>query len=672
MAESTPTSTTATDTGREATDTKATGSPNIQILIACHEDDVQMPKSEHLLPVQVDCVRTGKHFSGMAHDDDGENISAKNAMYCELTALYWAWKNLDADYYGLMHYRRYFSFSDENMPTNMFGDILKDANDAETLRALAFDDAHIESVVEAHPLILPSPGAFVGNPTMEEQFRESWQLRETDLDLLREIVAERSPEIAPYFESYFKGRSGYFCNMFIMSKELFEPYCEWLFGVLEEHERRGDYSNYDVDEYRVSGYLAERLLGVWAAYLAGERGICPHELQKAFFQNVVRAPKALHPAFGSQSAHGEQGSQQGTGAQGMTDMAGAEPAPKEAQEPVTAVMAASDNYVPYLSVLLQSIADTASSERKYDLVVMTTDISKDNQALLKAQIERSNISLRFYDVGPVALNRMGDLKLRGHFQIETYYRLLMQEIFADWDKALYLDSDMVVLRDIAELFDTDVSAHLLAACKDADTAGLYNGYDPARKEYMDDMLRIKEPYEYFQAGTILFNLAKFRETYDVDSMLALASQQSWKLLDQDVLNMLAQGCVKHVPMEWNVMTDWRGIRIKRIIRRAPKFLYDEYMAARKTPAIVHYAGTEKPWDDPDSDMAHHFWRFARKTPFYESMLAKLAKSGGKKKPISDAAWDALYPMYSKAFPDRSRRREVTAAIYRKVVAGKKS
>lgn len=341
------------------------------------------------------------------------------------------------------------------------------------------------------------------------------------------------------------------------------------------------------------------------------------------------------------------------------------------KDAVTVVMAADDGYVPYLSTLFQSIVENASPERLYDVVILTTDISETHQRLMKGQARSSNVSLRFYDVAPLAKGKVENLKLRGHFQIETYYRLLMQDIFLGWDKVLYLDSDMVVLRDVAELFDTDVEGYLLAACRDADTAGLYNGYDPSRKPYTDEVLKLADPYSYFQAGTILFNLKMFREAFDVDDMFELASMEQWKLLDQDVLNILAQGCAKYVPMEWNVMTDWRRLRIKRIIGLAPKDMRDEYAAARNHPAIVHYAGPEKPWNDPSSDMAEYFWGYAERTPFLRELQERLQKNGAGRKLISDRAWDVLYPAFTRLFPDGSRRRKALAAMYRKLTTGKK-
>ena len=93
---------------------------------------------------------------------------------------------------------------------------------------------------------------------------------------------------------------------------------------------------------------------------------------------------------------------------------------------------------------------------------------------------------------------------------------------------------------------------------------------------------------------ILFNLDEFRKTYTVDEMLEYATSYDWELLDQDVLNHFAEGRVKYLDMRWNVVMDWRDIRIARIIGIAPKHIFEEYMQARKDPYIVHYAGPDKP------------------------------------------------------------------------------
>ena len=93
---------------------------NIKILISCHKQSM-VPDSKIMLPIEVGADLRKKHIEEILQDNQGENISSKNKMYCELTAQYWAWKNLDADYYGFFHYRRYLNFSDKIVFLNFLG-----------------------------------------------------------------------------------------------------------------------------------------------------------------------------------------------------------------------------------------------------------------------------------------------------------------------------------------------------------------------------------------------------------------------------------------------------------------------------------------------------------------------------------------------------------------------
>lgn len=289
-------------------------------------------------------------------------------------------------------------------------------------------------------------------------------------------------------------------------------------------------------------------------------------------------------------------------------------------DPVVLVLAANDFYVPYLSALLESIADCASDVDEYDIIVFHSDISSEHRALLTGQMGKDNLSLRFLNTACLIDDYEGRLFLHGHFRIETYYRLFMQDLLPAYSKALYLDSDMIVLEDIGHLYHTDIDGYLIAAAHDADTAGLYNGYVPHKKDYIDNILGLKSPYDYFQAGTILFNLEEFRRTYSVEELFEYATSYKWELLDQDVLNHFGEGRTKFIDMKWNVMTDWDDIRVKEIISLAPDWLQEDYFEARSHPSIVHYAGPEKPWVSPNCDMAAYFWEFSRKTPFYREIL----------------------------------------------------
>lgn len=615
---------------------------DIRIFISCHKPTVVPQKNGLLYPIQVGAALNKQKLDGMLHDDEGINISDKNRSYCELTAQYWAWKNVDADYYGFFHYRRYFSFSETQFPTNTFGDVKLEKNDEKTLQELQLDESHMRDVIEKYDVIAPQKGKFdIPGLTMYKQYCIAKVHRKEDLDLVLSIIDRDYPEMSQTAQEYIHSTDGYFCNMFIMKKEIFQAYCEWLFPILEEHEKRRDFSSYDRETYRVSGYLAERLCGIYLTYLKKSGKYRFAELQRTLFLHTD--PIVL-------------------------------PKPKFAENNIAVVLSANDYYVPYVSTLLESILQNSSSAKNYDIIVLNRDISLKNQNILKKQVKKDNFSLRFFDITEY-MKDYENLYTRGHFRIETYFRLLMQEILPEYHKVLYLDSDMVVLADVAELYETNIDGYLLSACKDADTAGLYNGFEPNKKQYMDTILKIKKPYDYFQAGVILFNLDEFRKTYSIKKMMDFSMSYQWELLDQDVLNYLAQGRVKFADMAWNVLMDWRNIRIKQIIGIAPYYLFDAYMAARENPRIIHYAGPDKPWDNPCSDFAEYFWQYARECPYYEVLLCRLMAAErarhAPKKPITkryklkQAIKKMIKPVINKLLPYGSKRRmRVKKAYFR--------
>ena len=204
---------------------------NIKIVVATHKA-YPMPDEPMYLPVQAgaachDCLK----YQG---DDAGESISEKNGVYCELTALYWAWKNLDADAVGLCHYRRYFREPGKNEPLR-----------EETLQKLLLET----------PVILPVKRNYFIE-TGESQFIHAHG-RES-LDALRGALKAVCPAYLPAFDRSMGRASGHRFNMMIMRRKEFDAYCGWLFGVLFETEKR-----LGKPAPRMMGYLAERLMDAW-------------------------------------------------------------------------------------------------------------------------------------------------------------------------------------------------------------------------------------------------------------------------------------------------------------------------------------------------------------------------------------------------------------------------
>ena len=566
---------------------------NIKIYISCHKK-CYLPKHDLLYPIQVGTSRSKIKLKKMLHDNKGDNISNKNQSYCELTAQYWAWKNDDADYYGFFHYRRYMSFADERFETNEFQDAEMEYLTDNVLEKLNLNKEIMikkinqYDVIATPPVYLPALNKKLHN-NYDQYVLTPYQHKE-DIEVLLEIIKEKYPEYYDTAYRYFyKEKYGYYCNMFIMTKELFGQYSKWLFDILEEHEKRRDYTQYTIEGKRISGYLGERLFGIYYMYLKNTGKYKTCELQRTLFKNV-EVQEEINPAFDKNN--------------------------------IPIVIATNDYYAPYISTLLLSIKEHSSDENNYDILVLSHDIKEDNKNnLLNTLKDKVNFSLRFTDPG--SLLDGYDLYTRGHFSVETYYRLVLPEMLPSYDKILYIDVDMIAVEDLAQLYNTDVEGYLLAAAYDPDTAGLYNGFQPDKKEYMDKELALDDPYHYFQAGTLVMNLKEFRQTFTTKEILDVAASKKWQLLDQDILNKLCEHKVKVLDMSWNVMYDYAGVRIKEIIKLAPEWLYLEYMEARKHPKIIHYAGPEKPWLFPEGDFASIYWDYAKKTPYYEVMLYRM-------------------------------------------------
>ena len=572
----------------------------INIYISYHKKCFLPSDNKLLFPIQVGSAISDSHYEGTLHDDVGDNISDKNPSYCELTAQYWAWKNAKADYYGFFHYRRYMSFSKYQHAHSVFQDV-----EFDYLTPKIFDDLHLNEdemykTITKYDVIATTP-VYINQLDYRlknnyQQYSKTSYLHSKDMDLLMEIIKEKYPDYySTAYEYIYKKPYGYFCNMFIMKKELFMEYSEWLFDILFEHEKRSNYSNYSPEGFRVSGHLGERLFGIYYEYIKKTRHIKTCELQRTLFKHVQPiAP--IEPAFDVSN--------------------------------IPIVIACNDYYGPYVSTLLLSIIDCSSDENNYDIILLSNDLSEKIKQVLSKQIaHKKNFALRVVD--PEYFLEGYNLFTTAHFTKETYYRLLLPELLPYYSKVLWIDVDMIVMSDLASLYQIDIGGYLIGAAYDPDSSGLYNGYLPDKKKYVDQEMGLENPYGYFQAGTLLINLDKFRETYSVKYVLDFAQSKKWQLLDQDILNVLCQNKVKYIDMAWNVLFDHQRIRYKEIISLAPIWQVKMYQEARNNPKIIHYAGFEKPWLNPEADFAEVFWSYAKKTPFYELMLLRMSEYAAK-------------------------------------------
>ncbi|CVH78750.1 hypothetical protein BN3662_03003 [Clostridiales bacterium CHKCI006] len=208
----------------------------INIYIATHKQ-FDVPNMKGYIPLHVGAYN--KDNIGYVTDNTGDNISQLNPFFCELTGLYWIWKNVHCEYVGLVHYRRYFSLLDN------FGEIIS------TDRML--------DILKTSDVIVPYPKKF--NVNIKTQYWMSHYL--SDLLKVKKIIAEIHPEYIKAFNWVMSQKQFHPYNMFVAKKEIIDKYCEWLFSILFEFQNSIDISDYNPYQSRLYGFISERLFNVW-------------------------------------------------------------------------------------------------------------------------------------------------------------------------------------------------------------------------------------------------------------------------------------------------------------------------------------------------------------------------------------------------------------------------
>ena len=212
------------------------------IYIAAHKK-FNDPHLDGYMPLQVGAE--GKDDLGYLKDNSGDNISLRNPNYCELTGLYWIWKNTEDEYKGLVHYRRYFGRS--NLSSRI--------SDVWSCQALT-------DQLRDHDIVLPCQTVFLQNA--REQ-RHGCCSAET-FDRLRQVISDKYPDYLTDFDSFFAQNKCSLFNMMYCRRELFDAYCSWLFDILfelEKHVSLDDVNDYDK---RLYGFLSERLINIWSVH----------------------------------------------------------------------------------------------------------------------------------------------------------------------------------------------------------------------------------------------------------------------------------------------------------------------------------------------------------------------------------------------------------------------
>jgi lipopolysaccharide biosynthesis glycosyltransferase len=287
---------------------------------------------------------------------------------------------------------------------------------------------------------------------------------------------------------------------------------------------------------------------------------------------------------------------------------------------------ADDKFIPYTAVTIQSIMENANPDTVYKLYILFSDISEENQKLLKEQVNNyKNFSVDFIDmrdyVRKYCLNNAhtGDGIL---YSKEIYYRLLIPYTLNDYKKVIYLDSDIVCLTDIAKLIDDD-NDYMIKAVRDYNSISNIRFKEHVKKLGLNSSCRYVYgeggEESYINSGILVFDIYAFRQKIPEEKLfdyISIAEVNRFEWPDQDILNIVCEGNVKFLGLEWNVMKEDVNIELKKKFKK-------EYNMARKNPLIIHYGGV-KPWNELIiTRRTKYFWEFARRTMFADIIYLRL-------------------------------------------------
>ncbi len=534
-------------------------------------------------------VRAGAVFSqnpddSLQGDNTGDNISERVASLCEYTPLYWAWRNLDADYYGLCHYRRYLSFSNKDVKYWKYlklGEInsLSKANQ----KLLHIDDEnYMKELISDYDMVLPyeydSSSDWIGDRKMT--LKEQWLkvnknfLTEQDFDVLLSLIKKHSPEYyAPMLE-FMDGHNFRGFNCFVMKKELFNEFCEFVFPILLEFDDQLDKENLSEYQMRAPGFAGEWLFSMWTHEKEKESGIRVLQKQLVMVDDPF-AQKSLEPKF-------------------------------EQKTPPFVFIEKEDN-IPRLAVAIESLISSKQGRDKLDIIILQKCLDsqswewhtrdESNKLLLEMVDGRRDISLRFYnpksDIGRINLSHY--IK---NSDEEDYYSALIPWILSDYDEAVIVSENVFFKKSPIEWYEKKI-------------AGSYVGWGCTRN-LIDDQNR-KDEY-IPDHNLIVCNLKYIREKYKKSDVINTLLKDSGYV--KYICNCY-QNDVSYIDDNGQFRDEYTLDYIKdgipaKYFRCIPGF-DDAYVL------IVR--------DSKNIDMSHgtriekFYWRMAIKTAFYNDLLS---------------------------------------------------
>ncbi len=271
---------------------------------------------------------------------------------------------------------------------------------------------------------------------------------------------------------------------------------------------------------------------------------------------------------------------------------------KKAEIPI--FFACDEGFVKYTMVSMKSIMENADRSRKYHIYVLHMGITEATQAKVLAMADEE-FAIDFVDVTDKMKSIADKLPIRDYYSNTTYFRLFIPDMFPQYRKALYIDSDTIVVGNIAELYDHKLGKLYAGVCPDRVVA-----QTDILGDYVEKVLGVKRT-KYFNAGVMLMNCSQFRENHLLDEFLEMLHIYLFVVAqDQDYLNLICKNQVLYMEPKWNAQ------------------VFGELACPEEEVGLFHFNMAAKPWHYEDCRLAEYFWKYAKMTADYDAIKEGLA------------------------------------------------
>ncbi|MCR5232031.1 MAG: 1-acyl-sn-glycerol-3-phosphate acyltransferase [Acholeplasmatales bacterium] len=258
--------------------------------------------------------------------------------------------------------------------------------------------------------------------------------------------------------------------------------------------------------------------------------------------------------------------------------------------------ACDDKYVKFTMVTLKSIMENASNDYNYKAYILNTDIKEETKKKFKS-VKKDNFTVEYVDVNKYYESIESRLPVRDYYNKTTYFRFFIAEMFNEYDKAIYIDSDTIVLGDISKFYEHDLENNYVGACNEQ--AMLQS---KVFGDYVEEVCGVKRD-EFFNAGLLLINSKLFREDCVLDQFINLLGVYRFTVTqDEDYLNVICNNKVKWIHNSWNTE------------------IYGTIPYKDNEINMIHYIMWGKPWHIADAPLAKYFWKYCKMTPSYGEIL----------------------------------------------------